>query len=43
MIGFDILDNGLGIVSGARFVFDFSTKILLSGCLYVWDIGQYVL
>ena len=45
MLNFDILDKGLGIVSPAHFVYDFSTGILpcyilltdqisLSGCLY---------
>ena len=45
MLNFDFLDKGLGIVSPAHFVYDFSTKcsscyILLSdqislpGCLY---------
>ena len=47
MLNFDFLDKGLGIVSPARFVYDFSTKMLfmlysiltdqisLPGCLYV--------
>ena len=46
MLNFDFLDKGLGIVSPAYFVYDFSTKmflnyilstdqISLSGCLYV--------
>ena len=45
MLNFDFLDKGLGIVSPAYFVYDFSTKmflsyilstdqISLSGCLY---------
>ena len=45
MLNFDILDKGLGIVSPAHFVYDFSTKYLscyiliptqisLSGCFY---------
>ena len=29
MLNFDILDRGLGIVSAAHFVYDFSTKIFL--------------
>ena len=29
MIKFDFLDKGLGIVSPAHFVYDFSTKMLL--------------
>ena len=29
MLNFDILDKGLEIVSPARFVYDFSTKMLL--------------
>ena len=29
MLNFDILDKGLGIVSPAHFVYDFSTKIFL--------------
>ena len=29
MLNFDILDKGLGIVSPAHFVYDFSTKMLL--------------
>ena len=45
MLNFDFLDKGLGIVSPAHFVYDFSTKmflmlnsincqILFPGCLY---------
>ena len=45
MLNFEFLDKGLGIVSSAHFVYDFSTKmflmfytqtgqISLSGCLY---------
>ena len=30
MINFDILDEGLGIVSAANFVYDFSTKMFLT-------------
>ena len=51
MLNFDILDEGLRIVSPAHFVYDFSTKMFLM--LYSinwpnfiaftsWDIGQYV-
>ena len=29
MLNFDILDKGLGIVSAAHFVYDFSTKMFL--------------
>ena len=29
MLNFDILDEGLGIVSAAHFVYDFSTKLFL--------------
>ena len=29
MLNFDILDKGLGIVSAANFVYDFSTKMFL--------------
>ena len=29
MLNFDFLDNGLGIVSPAHFVYDFSTKMFL--------------
>ena len=29
MLNFDILGNGLGIVSAAHFVYDFSTKMFL--------------
>ena len=29
MLNFDILDNGLGIVSVVSFVYDFSTKMFL--------------
>ena len=29
MLNFDFLDKGLGIVSPAHFVYDFSTKMLL--------------
>ena len=29
MLNFDILDKGLGIVSPAHFVYDFSTKMFL--------------
>ena len=45
MLNFDFLDKGIGIVSPAHFVYDFSTKMLfmfilltdkisLHGCLY---------
>ena len=45
MLNFDVLDNDMGIVSPAHFVYDFSTKmflmlylltdqISLPGCLY---------
>ena len=33
MLNFDILDKGLGIVSAAHFVYDFSAKMLLK--LYI--------
>ena len=29
MLNFDILDKGLGIVSGAHFIYDFSTKMFV--------------
>ena len=29
MLNFDTLDKGLGIVSAAKFVYDFSTKMFL--------------
>ena len=29
MLNFDILDKGLGIVSPAHFVYDFSTKMFM--------------
>ena len=29
MLNFDVLDKGLGIVSPAHFVYDFSTKMFL--------------
>ena len=29
MLNFDILDKGLGIVSAAHFVYDFSTELFL--------------
>ena len=51
ILNFDFIDKGLGIVTPAHFVFDFSPKMLLM--LYSinwpnfiaftsWDIGQYV-
>ena len=52
MLNFDLVDKGLGIVSPANFVYDFSAKVFL--ILYSkrtnfhflfkftsWDIGQY--
>ena len=53
MLNFDFLDKGLGTVSPAHFVYDFSKKmflmlylltdqISLSGCLYFLRFGQYV-
>ena len=32
MLNFDFLDKGLGIVSAAHFVYDFSTKMFLMLC-----------
>ena len=39
MLNFDILDNGLGIVSAAHFVYDFSTKISSSYILFTDQIS----
>ena len=36
MLNFDILDNCLGIVSPAHFVYDFSTEIFLMLCSINW-------
>ena len=36
MLNFDILDKGLGILSPARFGYDFSTKMFLMLCSIKW-------
>ena len=38
MLNFDFLDKGLGIVSPAHFVYDFSTKIFLMIYSIIHDI-----
>ena len=40
MLNFDILDKGLGIVSAAHFVYDFSTKISSSYILFTDQISS---
>ena len=40
MFNFDILDKGLGIVSPAHFVYDFSTKIFLM--LYSINLPTFI-
>ena len=39
MLNFDILDNGLGIVSSAHFVYDFSPKMFLMLYSINWPNG----
>ena len=36
MVNFDFLDKGLGIVSPAHFVYDFSAKMILMLCFINW-------
>ena len=38
MLNFDFLDKGLGIVSPAHFVYDFSTKMFIMLYSFKWSI-----
>ena len=40
MLNFDFVDEGLGIVSAAHFVYDFSTKIFLK--LYSINLPNFI-